>query len=1151
MISELSDLGTFNDAATLWRAAIGSPHVSSTASTHTDDQFHLDNLMASESLEDNQSLKVFGKIMQPPAAMLMGGIKKWRHLQQYLMNLASQNEVVMGALLGLDKLLEWDSMRDSSTTRHDIQDHIRDSFNTTTCAIQQDLAQVQYNSISSKMDDWLAAIFLLAWTHVLRDRAEHDSGCLFPTELAETIITCSHDWNWYSRQLLSWFNSLDSKASHMSGPTLLSSRALQVVSQYPIQIISCDYEESKYRRDSLGEDEDFQLLSQNPLSAVSEHGDSGIIVPARSPCDIKEIILRSILQPAAEWYLKTQAYCRQISSLDKHHCNRFTPDAEMKVSLEGKRIHGRLWDLWAQRPSVTSLTTAELSMSVAPDVAMRVREVSSIYLASFWILFVYLHRICWWHLPHTKAVTGALEKTWEHMKNSYGESDDRIQEKTVHPALMWPVFLFGAECKTVEHRTWAIEQLKALGKERPVLKSEAQCLENLPAFLPVTEKGSWWDETRDAGNFIDSPLLDPDTGFGGNGTGPHHCVIDGPFANTTLHIGPGQSVSDHCLSRKVNEFNSTLGNETYVHECHSKTTYLDFWETTGYTTHGAGHSGVGGVMEDIDASPGDPLFYIHHAFIDRLWWKWQSEDPDSRLYQLGGSSTQGGTEELTLDYVMTTYEIRPNVTVKERDAPSSSLRLAEDGHTVLLPQPTDDPNDPLNWSSRKKHLILLVVAWAALTSDLTSAAGSAPVILQAAEWHKSPNSVNHNNSINVLMMAIGGLIWVTMTSIIGRTPTLFWSTFLGLIFSILSSISTNFEMFMGVRAIQGLFLTSGQTIAIAFIKDIFFFHERARKIGLWALMYITFPYWGPLLANFVIGETHQWQDAFWLGVGVNGISLLLILNFMDETWYNRDLPSSVQPSRGQGFFSRLLRLTGLWQVKHHSGYFESAYDAYKRVLLIFSKPVILLVLAPYFMCFAWAIGVNISTAILFGLPQAMGGYGYSFTQLGYLHFAPIVGVFLGEIFGHFFNDHLTRRYVQKHNGVFEPEARLVTIYISIVPMIAGLVLMGQALHKHLSVAAIVVGWGMHAFGIMLTSVAVASYLLDAYPSAPAEVCGLTNVFRALSGFSVGYYQHPWGAKVGYDVSFGTQACIVAASMILIAIVHRFGHQLRLKFGQVR
>ncbi|EXL68033.1 hypothetical protein FOPG_15879 [Fusarium oxysporum f. sp. conglutinans race 2 54008] len=154
----------------------------------------------------------------------------------------------------------------------------------------------------------------------------------------------------------------------------------------------------------------------------------------------------------------------------------------MKVALEGKRIDSKLWDLWAQCPSVISLSTAELSMSVAPDVATRVQEVSSVYLASFWILFVYLHRVCWWHVPHTEAVKDALEKTWEHMKNSYGEPDKKIQQKTVQPALMWPVFLFGAECEADEHCSRAIEQLKALGRARPVLKSQSQNLETLPAF---------------------------------------------------------------------------------------------------------------------------------------------------------------------------------------------------------------------------------------------------------------------------------------------------------------------------------------------------------------------------------------------------------------------------------------------------------------------------------------------------------------------------------------------------------------------------------------------------------------------------------------------------------------------------------------------
>lgn len=65
----------------------------------------------------------------------------------------------------------------------------------------------------------------------------------------------------------------------------------------------------------------------------------------------------------------------------------------------------------------------------------------------------------------------------------------------------------------------------------------------------------------------------------------------------------------------------------------------------------------------------DPLFYLHHAFVDRLWWNWQSKDPSNRLYQLGGPSSQGPCEgeceETTLDYIMTTYEIRPNVTVKD------------------------------------------------------------------------------------------------------------------------------------------------------------------------------------------------------------------------------------------------------------------------------------------------------------------------------------------------------------------------------------------------------------------------------------------------------------------------------------------------------
>lgn len=59
------------------------------------------------------------------------------------------------------------------------------------------------------------------------------------------------------------------------------------------------------------------------------------------------------------------------------------------------------------------------------------------------------------------------------------------------------------------------------------------------------------------------------------------------------------------------------------------------------------------------------------------------------------------------------------------------VRYAKDGHTRLIPQPSDDPNDPLNWSWRKKHIILLVVAAAAFLPDYGSATGAVTLEAQA------------------------------------------------------------------------------------------------------------------------------------------------------------------------------------------------------------------------------------------------------------------------------------------------------------------------------------------------------------------------------------------------------------------------------------
>lgn len=53
-------------------------------------------------------------------------------------------------------------------------------------------------------------------------------------------------------------------------------------------------------------------------------------------------------------------------------------------------------------------------------------------------------------------------------------------------------------------------------------------------------------------------------------------------------------------------------------------------------------------IQDVFTSPGDPVFYLHHAMIDRVWWIWQLQDLDSRLTSVGGRVGGGSNRQGSL-----------------------------------------------------------------------------------------------------------------------------------------------------------------------------------------------------------------------------------------------------------------------------------------------------------------------------------------------------------------------------------------------------------------------------------------------------------------------------------------------------------------------
>ncbi|KDR79915.1 hypothetical protein GALMADRAFT_1169475 [Galerina marginata CBS 339.88] len=205
--------------------------------------------------------------------------------------------------------------------------------------------------------------------------------------------------------------------------------------------------------------------------------------------------------------------------------------------------------------------------------------------------------------------------------------------------------------------------------------------------------GPYWDWTQDAdatGTISKSPIFDPVTGFGGDGVPGTYtlppfgndsritpevfrgCVQDGPFANYTLNVGPGKLITQHCLVRGFQDSFSKYLTTAAVTNTTNLLTFDDFRKeveghpfTDDFRMHDGGHVAVGGEMSNFFSSPGDPLFFLHHANIDRIWWQWQQKDA-ARLYEIAGPATLvEPVHNVTLDYALVMGSLGPTLPIRD------------------------------------------------------------------------------------------------------------------------------------------------------------------------------------------------------------------------------------------------------------------------------------------------------------------------------------------------------------------------------------------------------------------------------------------------------------------------------------------------------
>ncbi|KAF8880031.1 major facilitator superfamily domain-containing protein [Infundibulicybe gibba] len=477
---------------------------------------------------------------------------------------------------------------------------------------------------------------------------------------------------------------------------------------------------------------------------------------------------------------------------------------------------------------------------------------------------------------------------------------------------------------------------------------------------------------------------------------------------------------------------------------------------------------------------------------------------------------------------------------------ASRLKLSKDGTKVLWPQPTDSPHDPQNWSNRQKSLQLLIITLAAIVPDFDSGIGIAAIFALANQYDTTTGVINNMTSNwSIFLLGWGGLFAVMLIRRFGRLPVLFWSQLLALGFLIGATFAPNLKTFTAMRCLTAIFGTAPQVTGLYIVTDMYPFHLQARKLNIWTMGFIISPFLSPFAFGFLVART-TWRWAYGIGCLYSAVVVFLIVFFAQETMYDRTVrPIPERPTTGLRYrIETLIGITGVKMAKYRTPWAEAILSPINVVW----RPHLLMILIFEAMVFGFSIGINVTNAVFLGTPPPVG-YGFSQFAIAGSYGTPIVSVLIGELVGRYTNDWIMNVCIRRNKGVFEAESRLWACYIAIPLYICGFVTLGAALEKHLSVGALIMGWGIAELAVMINTVAVYAYCNDCFPKQQGEISALINLARTLGGFSVAYFQVPWATKHGAIQTFGVEAAIVTGLFLLVVpAIQLKGRDLRARFS---
>lgn len=517
--------------------------------------------------------------------------------------------------------------------------------------------------------------------------------------------------------------------------------------------------------------------------------------------------------------------------------------------------------------------------------------------------------------------------------------------------------------------------------------------------------------------------------------------------------------------------------------------------------------------------------------------------------------------------------------------------LKKHGDIVLVPQPTDSPNDPLQWSLvRKIWHTALVCFVTALTAATSNDAGS------ASDGFNEVLGIDYsyfNTGAGVLFIGIG--YWTLLSSplvhLYGRRLLYLFAMVLGLG----GNLWFGFAQTASDTIWSQLFVGASESVAEALVQlslmDLWFEHQAGAAIGVYVLATSIGTYMGSLIASYISQSYLGFRWVGYMGAVFSGATFLLLYFGLEETAFDRGgyttmhglnvteraaalgstttsaaekkalgessvsasgtaTPPAVgddveraaagfaAPEAPKTYWQRIAVVTPAPNLR---GWGAQQYASrLLHTLKVFTFPAVWYSGIQWGAQNAWlTFYLTVEQDTWYGPP-----WNYTDGEVGNMNIPTVIGAVLGCCVAGWGSDWFTLWVTRRRGGIMEAESRLWLMALPAIVFPAGMFLFGIGSGLGWGWPVPYVGLGFIGFGYGCAGDLSMAYLVDAYPEMVLEGMVGVAVINNTVGMIFSFITSPWMDADGVLYTFVAAGILAFAALALSAPMAWWGKTTR-------